>query len=462
MTPDEFRRSLDAFPLEYQAILDRHTVIAGTPPFAGVDGRRRGSAARLRGPGARASHSPAPGLARRRPDINRTWSTCSSDRPRRFARCSRNVARLQGAPHATDAELAAFARRSSAAARRRRSRSSPSTSTRSTAGRRSARLADIWRRPEQLWNFVDAGARVTSIRPTAAVSLAVIALTLGGARTAAQSLPALTAPVNDFAQVLNPRLGGRSTGAFARCRRPPATSSSSLPSRPSRPFGSIEEYAVRLFEKAGIGKKDKHNGLLIVLALNERRVRIEVGYGLEEFITDGFSGETIREVMLPAFRQGDYGRACSPARRASFSGSPRPAASRSRTCPGPAEAGSRRAGFPSGSFWFWRYSSFRCCCGRCSHAARSGVAAAGRRAVERLVGWAAVALAAAGSAAAAEAAADLAASAAAERRRRRVGRLVAEACEAARLPCRPWACRLASHRSRTGLSPAGLQASLLR
>jgi hypothetical protein len=36
MTPDEFRRSLDAFPLEYQSLLDRHTVIAGTPPFVGV------------------------------------------------------------------------------------------------------------------------------------------------------------------------------------------------------------------------------------------------------------------------------------------------------------------------------------------------------------------------------------------------------------------------------------------
>ena len=74
------------------------------------------------------------------------------------------------------------------------------------------------------------------------------------------------------------------------------------------PSGSIEEYAVSLFEKAGIGARDKDNGLLVVLAVKERRVRVEVGYGLEEYITDGFAGETIRQEMLPAFRQGRYGQ----------------------------------------------------------------------------------------------------------------------------------------------------------
>ena len=72
------------------------------------------------------------------------------------------------------------------------------------------------------------------------------------------------------------------------------------------PF-SIEEYAVRLFEQAGIGQRDQDNGLLILLAVAERRVRIEVGYDLEEFITDGFAGEVIRRDILPAFREGRYG-----------------------------------------------------------------------------------------------------------------------------------------------------------
>ncbi len=73
------------------------------------------------------------------------------------------------------------------------------------------------------------------------------------------------------------------------------------------PYGSIEEFAVKEFEQAKIGQSGKDNGALVVLAVNERRVRIEVGYGLEEYITDGFSGDVIRQSMLPAFRGGQYG-----------------------------------------------------------------------------------------------------------------------------------------------------------
>ena len=64
------------------------------------------------------------------------------------------------------------------------------------------------------------------------------------------------------------------------------------------PYGDIREYAVKLFENhgRGIGDKGKDNGLLILLALKERRVWIEVGYGLEQWITDGFAGETSRDV----------------------------------------------------------------------------------------------------------------------------------------------------------------------
>ena len=57
----------------------------------------------------------------------------------------------------------------------------------------------------------------------------------------------------------------------------------------------------------GIGEKGEDNGALIVLAVEDRRVRIEVGYDLELFITDGFAGETIRDAMTPQFRNGDYG-----------------------------------------------------------------------------------------------------------------------------------------------------------
>jgi uncharacterized protein len=126
---------------------------------------------------------------------------------------------------------------------------------------------------------------------------------------AAQSsaLPTLTAPVNDFAHVID---AGSAATLDARIRALQAASGdvvivATVPTL--EPYGSIEEYAVKLFEQAKIGQKDKDNGLLIVVAVKEHKVRIEVGYGLEEFVTDGFAGDTIRQQMLPSFRQGDYG-----------------------------------------------------------------------------------------------------------------------------------------------------------
>ncbi|MBW8868970.1 MAG: TPM domain-containing protein, partial [Acidobacteria bacterium] len=53
--------------------------------------------------------------------------------------------------------------------------------------------------------------------------------------------------------------------------------------------------------------KGKDNGVLILVAVDDRRARIEVGYGLEGFLTDGVCGEIIRTSMLPAFRRGAYG-----------------------------------------------------------------------------------------------------------------------------------------------------------
>lgn len=68
---------------------------------------------------------------------------------------------------------------------------------------------------------------------------------------------------------------------------------------------SIEEHANRLFHEWGIGQKGKDNGVLILVAPSERKVRIEVGYGLEPVLPDGLAGEVIRNQALPAFRAGD-------------------------------------------------------------------------------------------------------------------------------------------------------------
>jgi uncharacterized protein len=69
---------------------------------------------------------------------------------------------------------------------------------------------------------------------------------------------------------------------------------------------SIEEYAVTVFEAWKLGKKGKDNGVLIIVVPNDRRMRIEVGYGLEGILTDLVAGRIIRNGMAPRFKAGDY------------------------------------------------------------------------------------------------------------------------------------------------------------
>jgi len=70
----------------------------------------------------------------------------------------------------------------------------------------------------------------------------------------------------------------------------------------------IEEYSIQTFEKNGIGQKNKDNGVLLLVAREERRLRIEVGYGLEGVLTDALSTQVIEREIKPAFREGRYGR----------------------------------------------------------------------------------------------------------------------------------------------------------
>jgi uncharacterized protein len=125
----------------------------------------------------------------------------------------------------------------------------------------------------------------------------------------AQDLPELTQPVNDFAHVIS----SEHADAMDRLIRALQATTGDVVIVATidtfAPYGDIREYANKLFENhgRGIGEKGKHNGLLITVAVKDRKAWIEVGYGLEEFITDGFAGETTRLYMIPEFRKGDYG-----------------------------------------------------------------------------------------------------------------------------------------------------------
>jgi len=124
----------------------------------------------------------------------------------------------------------------------------------------------------------------------------------------AADLPKLTdEPVNDFAHVVDAD-SARGIERLSRALKKATGDVVMVVTVPTiDPYG-IDEYTTKLFEQNGIGEKGKDNGLLIVLALKERRARIEPGYALEQFITDRFAGETIRAYMAPEFRNGDYGK----------------------------------------------------------------------------------------------------------------------------------------------------------
>jgi uncharacterized protein len=71
--------------------------------------------------------------------------------------------------------------------------------------------------------------------------------------------------------------------------------------------GSIEDYANEVFRAWGIGSKGENNGVLVLVAVEDREMRIEVGYGLEGAITDLQASDIIEGIMTPAFEVGDYG-----------------------------------------------------------------------------------------------------------------------------------------------------------
>jgi uncharacterized protein len=140
-----------------------------------------------------------------------------------------------------------------------------------------------------------------------ALVLLTCSVTVAGAQPA---LPTLTTTVNDFAKVIDDASERELDRRIRELQRASGDVVVVATVSTFQPYADINEYAVKMFENngRGIGERGKDNGLLIVVAVEDRKVGIEVGYGLEGFVTDGFAGQTIREAILPQFRQGQYGK----------------------------------------------------------------------------------------------------------------------------------------------------------
>jgi uncharacterized protein len=139
--------------------------------------------------------------------------------------------------------------------------------------------------------------------------LLFVVLAAAAGASAQEPPPELTQPVNDFANVIDPQ-SKQTMEALIRSLQQASGDVVIVATVPTyKPYADIREYAVKMFENhgRGIGQRGKDNGVLIVAAINDRQASIEVGYDLEQFVTDGFSGETLRQYVAPEFRRGDYG-----------------------------------------------------------------------------------------------------------------------------------------------------------
>ena len=137
-------------------------------------------------------------------------------------------------------------------------------------------------------------------------ALAIVGLMLlAGVAIAEPKFPGLTGRVVDDAHILPAATQAELTQKLAALE---ASNGDQLVvvTLPDLQGYPIEDFGYQLGRKWGIGQKGKDNGALLIVAVKERRVRIEAGMGLEPVLTDAMSSEIIRNVMLPKFRTGDY------------------------------------------------------------------------------------------------------------------------------------------------------------
>jgi uncharacterized protein len=144
-----------------------------------------------------------------------------------------------------------------------------------------------------------------ALAPLLAVSLAV------GAHAADFGALQPTGYVSDFAGVVDGQLKQQ---LEQYCGRVEASTGAqiALVTLPTLGGEPVEDVANLLFRKWGVGSKKSNEGILVLLVIQDRRSRVEVGYGLEPIIPDGFAGSILRD-MRPALRERRYGAALAEA-----------------------------------------------------------------------------------------------------------------------------------------------------
>ena len=155
--------------------------------------------------------------------------------------------------------------------------------------------------------FSQRGEGKKSARPVIAAWLALLIFLLFPflAAAAEPSYPALSGRIVDGAKLLDAEASARIAGKL-KAHEDKTTDQVVVATVPSLQGLSIEDYANGLFRAWGLGDKAKNNGALLLVAPNERKVRIEVGYGLEGALTDALSKVIITTAVAPKFKNGDF------------------------------------------------------------------------------------------------------------------------------------------------------------
>ena len=135
------------------------------------------------------------------------------------------------------------------------------------------------------------------------LSLCFFFLTISLAGAAA--VPALRGRVNDYAQILTPEQSNALDAQLARLEQDTGHQVAVL-TLPSLDGEDIEGFSIRVAENWKIGKKGFDNGVILIVAVNDRKLRLEVGYGLEGILPDLTANRIIRDYIVPLFRSGDF------------------------------------------------------------------------------------------------------------------------------------------------------------
>jgi uncharacterized protein len=144
------------------------------------------------------------------------------------------------------------------------------------------------------------------LRSPAAALLAAGALV--GAPAAAQQLaavPPLQSPVTDLTGTLSPDQKAALEAKLRAFERSKGSQVAVLVVPTTQPE-AIEQYAIRVAEAWKLGRENVDDGAILIVALNDRKLRIEVGYGLEGAMPDAIANRIIDEDIVPEFRRGDY------------------------------------------------------------------------------------------------------------------------------------------------------------